>query len=154
LHQFLNEKQLERLERLQQLEQLERLQRLEQLRQLERLARLQQLQQLRQLQQLHFYNTSYENVPIKENSIIYCDIPYQGVVDYGDFNHKLFFDWAADQRHPVFISEYKINDDRFKQVFHIKKRSMLSVNRDKCIDKNEHSYANEAGVKAFFKQRM
>jgi len=162
LKQFLSEKQLQQLEKLQRLEQLEKLQRLEQLerlqqlqqlkqlkqlQQLERLERLQQLQQLqrlKQLQRLEFYNKSYDEVEIKENSIIYCDPPYLGTAEYdGKFDHKKFLDWAHNQTNPVFISEYDIRDKRFTLCFKVKKISRLStLNRE---SKTEKVYVNKAG---------
>lgn len=146
LHKYISPEQLERLQQLERLEQLERLQQLQQ---------LQQLEQLERLQQLTFYNTSYENVEIRDNSIIYCDPPYAGTADYGNnFNHKKFLDWAHEQKNPVFISEYNISDKRFYQVFKIKKRSMLSANKEKCINKEERVYVNEAGFRHLRKRRL
>lgn len=125
------------------------LEQLEQLEQLQRLQRLQRLQQLQQLEQLHFYNTSYENVQIKENSVIYCDIPYGGTAEYDksseNFNRNKFFEWANNQANPVFISEYNIEDDRFKCIAHFKKRSLLSSNKDNKLIKTEKVYVNRAG---------
>jgi site-specific DNA-adenine methylase len=143
LKRFLKEKQLQQLERLQQLQQLERLQQLE------------QLERLEQLVQLTFTSQSYEKLQIKQNSIIYCDPPYEGTADYGNqFDHEKFLDWAHAQREPVFISEYDIKDPRFKVVSHSTKRSMLHSNKDKCVDKTEKVYANEAGVRAIFNRRQ
>ena len=105
---------------------LERLQRLQQLQQLEQLERLQQLQQLQQLQRLSFSSFSYEQVAIKPNSVVYCDIPYQGTNDYGAFEHRQFFDWAASRTFPVYISEYNIDDSRFKLVYEIERKTKLS----------------------------
>lgn len=88
---------------------------------------LQQLQQLERLERLEFTNLSYEQIEIKENSVIYCDIPYKGTAEYSNsFNHKKFFDWASEQKNPVFISEYNIDDDRFYLIKKIKHRSTLS----------------------------
>ena len=129
---------LQRLERLQQLE------RLEQLEQLERLEQLQQLQQLQRLEQLHFTNLSYEQVEIKPNSVIYCDIPYQGTADYGNsFNHKMFFDWANAQNNPVFVSEYQIKDDRFYLLKEISHRSTFASCGNKNIPVTERLYGNK-----------
>jgi DNA adenine methylase len=95
---------------------------------------------------LEFYNLSYEQVPIKENSVIYCDPPYAGTAEYdGGFDHKKFLDWCHEQKNPVFISEYEINDDRFSQVLQIKKRSMLSSNKKMKV-KLERVYVNKAGL--------
>ncbi len=121
---------------------------------LEQADNLRQLQQLQQLQQLEFYNTSYDQIPIKENSIIYCDPPYAGTADYqNSFNTKQFLDWAAEQPHPVFISEYNISDKRFHKVFKIKKRSLLSANKA-MMEKEENVYANELGRAAFMKHAL
>jgi site-specific DNA-adenine methylase len=125
-----NFKCLQQLQRLQQLEQLERLELLE------------------RLERINFYTASYENVPIKENSVIYCDIPYKGTADYdGEFNHKAFFDWADAQKNPVFISEYNIDDERFKLVFKTQKRSLFS-SKNKYLVKTEKVYGNKAAVNA------
>ena len=143
-----NFKQLQQLGRLQQLERLQQLGRLKQLEQLQRLEQLQQiqgLQQIERLERLEFYNTSYEKIQIKENSIVYCDIPYQGTRDYGGtFSYKDFFDWADSQPQPVFISEYNIDDPRFKLVFKTNKISMLKATKTKTL-KLEKVYANTSG---------
>ena len=120
--------ELQQLQQLQQLEQLERLQQLQQLQRLEQLERLEKLQQLERLEQLEMTNLDYREVKIKPNSIIYCDIPYKGTADYGNsFNHDEFFDWADAQENPVFISEYKVDDGRFKLLKEIEHRSTLSA---------------------------
>lgn len=124
------------------LQQLERLEQLQQLQQLERLQQLQRLEQLEQLQRLQFYSLDYREVPIKENSIVYCDIPYRGTADYNaEFNHKEFYDWAATLPHPVYISEYSLPDSRFKKIYSIDKRPLLS--QDKFVgNKSENLYWN------------
>ena len=97
------------------------------------LDQLKQLQRLQQLQQLNFYNLSYEQVPIQENSIVYCDIPYKVTQDNDKrlfykthFCHKTFFNWAASRDFPVYISEYNIEDSRFKLVYSINKTVKMS----------------------------
>ncbi|UCF50267.1 MAG: DNA adenine methylase [Thermoplasmatales archaeon] len=126
------------------------------LEQLERLEQLQQLQQLQQLEQLNFYNKSYIDVPIKDNSIIYCDPPYKGTADYDGnnrFNHAEFLDWVHENKSPVFISEYNIDDKRFRCIFKIKKRSLLSS--DKSVgDKIEKLYVNKAGLNLLMKNKL
>lgn len=134
---------------LQQLEQLERLQRLQQLQQ------QQQLERLERLQRLTFYNLSYDQVPILDNSIIYCDPPYAGTADYqNSFSTTKFLEWAANQYHPVFISEYNIPDKRFHCVFKIAKRSMLAGSISGDRNKEEKVYANEPARKAFIRYAM
>jgi site-specific DNA-adenine methylase len=140
---YLNEKNLEVVKANKKADNFKRL---EQLQRLERLQQLQRLERLQQLERLEFYNLSYEQVPIKENSVIYCDPPYAGTAEYdGGFDHKKFLDWCHEQKNPVFISEYEINDDRFSQVLQIKKRSMLSSNKKMKV-KLERVYVNKAGL--------
>lgn len=134
--------QLEQLEQLERLEQLQRLEQLEQLQRLQQLQQLQRLQQLEQLEQLHFYSKDYRDIPIKENSIVYCDIPYLGTADYIDkFSHKYFYDWAMTRSFPVFVSEYSIKDPRFKLIYAVDKRSLLSSNKN-VGNKSEKLYWN------------
>lgn len=133
----------------------EQLQQLQQLERLEQLQQLQQLEQLEQLERLHFYNQSYEQVPIKDNSIIYCDIPYQNTTEYDEnktFDHSQFLNWAADNKAPIFISEYYISDKRFTEVFNIKKRSILSPDGREL--KTERVYTNSAGLAAIRQRRL
>jgi len=93
---------------------------------------------------------SYEEVEILPNSVVYCDIPYQGTADYDGntrFDYKQFYDWADAQINPVYISEYNLPDKRFTAIFQIQKDSMLSSN--KTVGKKlEQVFANKAGVKA------
>ena len=94
---------------------------------LQQLERLQRLQQLEQLERLELTNLDYKQVKINPNSVIYCDIPYQGTYDYGNtFSHKEFFDWAAEQQNPLFISEYNVSDDRFFLLKEFKHRTTFS----------------------------
>jgi site-specific DNA-adenine methylase len=102
------------------------------LEQLERFERLQQLEQLERFERLNFSSLDYRKVKIEPNSIIYCDIPYKNKGGYGrDFNHDEFFDWAASQKNPVFISEYEINDPRFEVVQEIETRTKMAQNSSK-----------------------
>lgn len=129
---------------LQQLQQLQQLLRLEQLQQLER------LQQLQHLQQLEFYSQSYELIPIKENSIIYCDPPYRGTGEYdGPFDHDHFLNWCSEQKCPVFISEYNIAHPDFRPIWRIPKFTTLSCGRS--VKKFEMLYSNRAGFEALRK---
>lgn len=63
------------------------------------------------LQGIELYNTSYENVPLNPNSIIYLDPPYKNTSGYitGEFDYDKFYNWCIDKHnegHKVFISEY------------------------------------------------
>lgn len=71
---------------------------------------------------------SYDEVPILGNAIIYCDPPYENTAEYreGSFDHKAFYDWCMAQTVPVYVSSYKVSDDRFKLVKAINTRSLLA----------------------------
>ena len=59
----------------------------------QRLQRLQSLQSLERLERLERLETScksYNEIEIKPNSIIYCDIPYVNTNSYGKKKHKYF----------------------------------------------------------------
>ena len=121
---------LEHLERIQSLEHLERIQSLQSLEALERIQSLQSLEALERMervQSLEAHTGSYDNVKIEENSIVYCDIPYESTAEYscGSFNHKKFYDWAENQKELVVISSYNISDNRFQRVVNLKKNSNL-----------------------------
>lgn len=109
----------------------------------------QRLQRLQSLQRLEISFESYENVKIPENSVIYADIPYQDTDcgSYEGFDHESFFNWAAEQKTPVFISSYKVEDERFACVFECEKRSLNSGKGSGKLMK-ERIYANAAGVTA------
>ena len=101
-----------------------------------------ELQQLEQLQRLTLTNLDYRDVEIRENSVLYCDIPYAGTGDYGsNFNHAIFFDWAASQTCPLFISEYEVKDDRFFLLKTISHRSTFASGHNNAV--KERLYGNK-----------
>jgi hypothetical protein len=155
LYRFLSDKQLKQMGVKDNVKQLQQLQQLQQLEQLERLEQLQQLERLERLERLTITNSSYEQVEIKPNSVVYCDIPYADTAKYGNknntkeenarysFNHKAFFDWAASRDFAVYISEYDVPDKRFQLVYSIGKRQLLAQGGTELIkNKAEKLYWN------------
>lgn len=69
------------------------------------------LRQAPLLKGVRFSCCSYEKLPIPKNSIIYCDIPYEGTTRYAnEFDHSKFWKWADLQLkngHNLFVSEYQ-----------------------------------------------
>ena len=67
------------------------------------------------LRDVEFIHSSYQDLEIPSNSIIYCDPPYQGTTGYKDgFNHEEFWDWCrmkSKEGHEVYVSEYNAPDD-------------------------------------------
>jgi DNA adenine methylase len=73
------------------------------------------LKQLGSLKDVVFLHSTYQDLLIPPNSIIYCDPPYEGTLGYKDeFNHKDFWQWCRDKRvegHTVYVSEYNAPED-------------------------------------------
>ena len=92
--------------------------------------RLRSLQSLESLERLQSLSKSYDEIEIKENSLIYCDIPYRNTDGYtandSGFDYKKFYKWAQSQKELVIISEYSMPDD-FKCVAEFYKRSTFSM---------------------------
>ena len=67
------------------------------------------------LRGVDFRRSSYDELDIPANSIIYCDPPYKGTTKYkDDFDHEPFYEWCRQKRkegHQVFVSEYWMPDD-------------------------------------------
>ena len=68
--------------------------------------------EIERLQSLQSFGTDYQSVPIPENALIYCDIPYKSTNcgKYSGFNHERFYEWAEKQDN-IFISEYSMPDN-------------------------------------------
>ena len=74
------------------------------------------LSQRDKLRNVEFHNVGYDQFSIPNNSIIYCDPPYQGTTNYktGNFNHYEFWNWCREKEkegHSVFVSEYSAPED-------------------------------------------
>ena len=68
------------------------------------------------LKSIKFTNTDYWNFGIPDNSIIYCDPPYQNTTKYSSsgFDHNKFWSWCEQMMndgHSVFVSEYNAPQD-------------------------------------------
>jgi len=73
------------------------------------------LKQIESIKGIDFYHCEYFDIIIPENSIIYCDPPYEGTTKYkDDFDHLKFWDWCRYMKkigHAVFVSEYNAPED-------------------------------------------
>lgn len=90
---------------------------------LTRWSRINAMQSLKpELHRLHATALDYRDVETLPDSVIYCDIPYKDTREYnrGGFDYDAFYDWAARQSAPVFISSYDLPRDRFDIVEDIK----------------------------------
>ena len=113
------------------------------------LERLESLESINNGEGVLLSNLSYEQVPIEEDSVIYCDPPYLKVTkkkryNNSDFNHNSFYDWARKQNN-IFISEYTMPDD-FEVVYQKEKMCCLGLNNntkttEKLFVNNGHKFA-------------
>jgi site-specific DNA-adenine methylase len=96
------------------------------LQRLERLESLQRLERLEKFKTIEFLNKSYNNIDIKKNSIVYCDIPYKNTNKYLiNFDYEEFYYWCSKQQELVIISEYSMPEDKFFEIDKIEKISLL-----------------------------
>lgn len=101
---------------------------------LENLNRLQSLESLERLERPERLCKSYDEIRIKPNSIIYCDIPYKGTNKYNniDFYHEAFYDWCKKQTELCFISSYEMPED-FIPIAEFPHRSILSSTKNNLV---------------------
>ena len=89
--------------------------------------------QSKKIQNVEFIHSSYKNLQIPKNSLIYCDPPYSNTTKYhNDFNHLEFWNWCrikTKQGHKVFISEYNAPKD-FRCVWQQQIKNNLNSNNN------------------------
>lgn len=102
---------------------------LQSLESLESLGRLGRLGRLESLERLEITQSDYRDVEILPGSVIYADPPYIGTHGYGKakFDHEAFYDWCERQDAPLFISEYRMPEDRFTCIAEWGRTSSMSA---------------------------
>ena len=111
---------------------------------------LQNLERLQNLENLESYINSssqdYSEIKIKQNSVIYCDIPYEETETYfkQKFDYSRFYDWCCKQTEPLFISSYNISDLRFKCVSEFEHRSTLDAKSNNKVTERVYMPITEA----------
>lgn len=86
------------------------------------------LRQKDKLKGVLFLNKNYLDLEIPEQSLVYCDPPYEGTTQYGEkFDSNKFWAWVKDisKHSKVFISEYKAPSE-FECIWEQKLTSSLS----------------------------
>ena len=98
---------------------------------------LQSLQSLERLERLKISKSDYQDIKIKENALIYCDIPYKNTDKYEcEFDYERFYLWAEAQSEPVIISEYAMPKNRFICIAQKEKTVTLSATAtNKMVEK-------------------
>ena len=103
---------------------------------LQSLLQLESCQRLSSIERLTIYNKSYDEIEIKPNSVVYCDIPYSQTNKYEiskDFDYEKFYDWCERQTELCFISEYSMPKDRFTCIAEIEHRSIICANENQSV---------------------
>lgn len=87
------------------------------------------------IKDINFQHCSYEQLEIKDKSIVYCDAPYINTKGYitGTFDFNKYYDWLTEvaKNNLVFISEYTMPDDRFICIDTFKIENQLSRQNNK-----------------------
>jgi len=86
--------------------------------------------QAQKLKGVQFKCSSYLELDIPSNSLVYCDPPYASTTGYSDaINHEEFWEWVREisKKNNVFVSEYNAPDD-FDCVWSKVAKSSLSAN--------------------------
>lgn len=103
---------------------------------LQSLLQLESCQRLANIERLTIYNKSYDEIEIKPNSVVYCDIPYSQTNKYEiskDFDYEKFYSWCERQTELCFISEYSMPKDRFTCIAEIEHRSIICANENQSV---------------------
>ena len=84
-------------------------------------------------------NTSYNNIPLPINAVVYCDPPYHNAKQYHKtptFDHNQFYQWIYQHLHTnlFFISEQQAPDD-FIPIWNAKRTSWGHNFHDTKIEK-------------------
>lgn len=93
-----------------------------------------QVDSFKDLEHTTFIHSSYEQIPLSENAIVYCDIPYRSTKRYEtDFDHDAFWEWARNAVKKVkklYVSEYDAPDD-FECIWQTTKKDGLGTKKGK-----------------------
>lgn len=96
------------------------------------------LAQIDKLRGVTFCNFEFDELPIPQNSIIYCDPPYENTTSYAStFDTSFFWQWVRriSINNKVFVSEYNAPND-FMCVWSKNVKSSLSANGKSGSSKN------------------
>lgn len=72
------------------------------------------------LKGITFKTCNYENYKYAKDSVIYCDIPYNGTTKYKDsFDREKFINFLLelDESNVVLVSEYEMPEDNFTKIW-------------------------------------
>ena len=104
----------------------------------ERLLRLTSISDPKKACSLTWSIGDYQDVEIEDNSVLYCDIPYQDTNKYvgegENFDYDRFYDWCLKQTQPLYISSYEMPESDFKVVAEFARiDTMSATNNGKLV---------------------
>ena len=104
----------------------------------ERLLRLTSISNPSKVCSLTWSIGDYQDVQIEDNSVLYCDIPYQDTNKYvgegENFDYERFYDWCLRQTQPLYISSYEMPEKDFKVVAEFARvDTMSATNNGKLV---------------------
>jgi DNA adenine methylase len=89
------------------------------------------LKQIPLLQSIEFSSGEYFKLEIPDNSLIYCDPPYEGTQGYSvnKFKHNIFWEWVRQQTENnfVLVSEFTAPND-FMSIWNKERKCSLDIN--------------------------
>ena len=97
---------------------LERVKRIENI---ERTQRIENIERTKRIENIKTSCTSYDQIDIEDNSVVYCDIPYFETCTFRhcqNFDYEKFYEWCTDMARQwhgknikLYISEYEMPKD-------------------------------------------
>ena len=104
----------------------------------ERLLRLTSISDPKKACSLTWSIGDYQDVEIEDNSVLYCDVPYENTNKYvgegENFDYERFYDWCLKQTQPLYISSYEMPESDFKVVAEFARiDTMSATNNGKLV---------------------
>lgn len=104
----------------------------------ERLLRLTSISDPKKACSLTWSIGDYQDVEIEDNSVLYCDVPYENTNKYvgegENFDYERFYDWCLKQTQPLYISSYEMPEKDFKVVAEFARiDTMSATNNGKLV---------------------
>lgn len=88
------------------------------------------LKQVQFLKDVEFIYGDYQDLLLPDNSLIYCDPPYENTTKYKtNFDHNKFWNWCRNKSkegHLLYISEYNAPED-FTSILNINTITNFSI---------------------------
>ena len=91
---------------------------------------------------IEVFNKDYADVelPLPEDCVIYCDIPYEKTASYttGGFDYERFYKWCKEKTskgYQIYVSSYKLPEDLFVTVWEKQRHSKALTGSKHVVEK-------------------